>query len=359
MEILLKKEFFFLRKEWFVRGNNLEAMLIKYDSGICGVKLSNKYGYITVLPFNGQMIWDAVFNGRTLKMKTPFEQPKDVVSFLDTYGCYLMHCGALRMGCPGPEDNHPQHGELPYAHYDSASLIVGEDEKGNFIGVTGIYEYNRAFGDNYFAKPVVKLYENISIIDVSIKIENLSNYPMELMYMCHINNRAVAGGKIVQTVPWTKEHMELRYSIPNTVQVDNNFRVFLDRIQSNIQTTEQINEEDIYDPEVVFFIQKPNVDEEGWAHYMYIHPDGSADYTSYKPSELDHCARWIVRTKNKQALGLALPSTADAEGYLSEKRKGNIKSIPPKSSFETALKVGYIESKNVASIEQRINQINK
>ena len=359
MEILLKKEFFFLRKEWFVRGNNLEAMLIKYDSGICGVKLSNKYGYITVLPFNGQMIWDAVFNGRTLKMKTPFEQPKDVVSFLDTYGCYLMHCGALRMGCPGPEDNHPQHGELPYAHYDSASLIVGEDEKGNFIGVTGIYEYNRAFGDNYFAKPVVKLYENNSIIDVSIKIENLSNYPMELMYMCHINNRAVAKGKIVQTMPWTKEHMELRYSLPNTVHADDNFRVFLNRIQSNIQTTEQINEEDVYDPEIVFFMKEPKVDKEGWAHFLFVHPDGSADYTSYKPSELDHCARWIVRTKNKQALGLALPATADAEGYLAEKGKGNIKTISPKNFFETVFRVGYIESKNVASIEQRINEINE
>jgi len=357
MEILLKKEFFHLKEESFIRGNGLDVKLVKYDTGICSVKLCNKFGYITVLPFNGQMIWDAVFNGRNLKMKTPFDHPRDVVSFLDTYGCFLMHCGALRMGCPGPEDTHLQHGELPYAHYDSASMILGEDEKGKYIGITGIFEYNRAFGDHYIARPIAKLYENSSVIDVSMKVENLSNYPMELMYMCHINNRAVAGGKIVQTVPWTKEHMELRYSVPNTVQVGKDFRVFLEKIESNIQTTEHIQEEDVYDPEVVFFIHKPKVDEEGWAHYMYIHPDGSADYTSYKPSELDHSARWIVRTDNMQALGLALPATADAEGYLSEKRKGNIKKIAPKSSFETSFKVGYIESKNVPGLEQSINQI--
>jgi hypothetical protein len=153
--------------------------------------------------------------------------------------------------------------------------------------------------------------------------------------------------------------MELRYSLPNTVQADNNFRVFLNKIQSNIQTTEHINEEDVYEPEVVFFIKEPKVDKEGWAHYLYIHPDGSADYTSYKPSELDHCARWIVRTKNKQALGLALPATADAEGYLSEKDKGNIKTISPKNFFETAFRIGYVKSENVASMEQRINEINK
>ncbi len=357
MEISLKKSYFGSGEDLLIRNKGMSVMLIKYDTGICGIKLSNQYGYIIVLPYNGQMIWDAVFYGRSLKMETPFNHPKDVNSFLDTYGCYLMHCGALAMGCPGPDDDHPQHGELPYAKYDSASLIAGEDEKGEYVGVTGIYEYNRAFADHYTFSPVVKLYSDTTIIDVTIKIENQSYNQMEMMYMCHINNKPVSGGRILQTVPWTKEHMELRYSLPKTARANEGFKDFLGKIQRDIRVTEYMNEEDVYDPEIVFFIHDPKKDKQGWAHYMYLHPDGSADYTSYKPGELDHCARWIVRTKNIQALGLALPATADAEGYKAEKRKGNIKIIPAKGIFETAFQVGYLDSAKAAAMKKRISHV--
>lgn len=357
MQIKLKKQLFTNSKDIFLEYEGLKAITFKYESDICSLILENKYGYIEILPFNGQMIWDAVFNGRSLKMKTPYHGPRKVSSFLDTYGCYMMHCGALAMGCPGPEDTHPLHGELPYADYDTAALVLGEDEKGRFIGVTGTFEYNRAFADNYIAKPIVKLYEDSSVVDVSINIENLSNYPMELMYMCHINNRSVVGGRIVQSAPWDDEHLELRYSIPQHVKVDNDYKEFLEKIKKNSRLTEVIRKEDVYNPEVVFFIHNPNVDEDGWAHFMFINPDGSADYTCYKPGELDHCSRWYVRTKNKEAMGLALPGTADAEGYTAEKKKGNMKILGPKCTFSTDFKIGYISSENVADMGNKINCI--
>jgi len=77
-------------------------------------------------------------------MKSMFDEPKDVDFFLNTYGCFMMHCGAWRMGCPGPEDNHPLHGELPYAAYDTAEIIFDRDEKGEYIGITGAYSYDLA-----------------------------------------------------------------------------------------------------------------------------------------------------------------------------------------------------------------------
>jgi len=357
MKIELQREFFAQKERPFVRGEQLEADLIKFKSGIPAVRLRNRFGYIDVLPYHGQMIWDAVFNGRSLKMMTPFDEPRDVDSFLDTYGCYMMHCGALRMGCPGPDDEHLQHGELPYAKYASASVTAGEDAKGEYIGLAGVYEYNRAFGDHYYAEPEVKLYAESMVLEVSIRIENLACKPMEMMYMCHINNRAVPGGRIVQALPWTKQHMTLRDSAPKTVQVDEIYRRFLKEINENIQRTERINEEDVYDPEIVFFLNRPKTDEDGWTHFMYVRPDGSADYTCYKPDELDHCSRWIVRSKSMEALGLALPATADAEGYLAEKEKGNILTIAPKQTFQTTIRVGCLNKDDSKKVEDWINQI--
>jgi len=357
MEIVLKKESFVQREERFVEGKGVSAGLLRYSSGICGVKLINQFGFVTVLPFNGQMIWDAEFGGRSLKMRMPFSEPREAASFLDTYGCYLMHCGALRMGCPTPEDHHAQHGELPYANYDSASLIAGEDECGEYIGVTGVFEYNRAFGDHYKASPCVKIYAESTLIDITMRVENLSDTPMELMYLCHINNDAAAGGEIEQTLPWDAQHMELRYSLPQSVQADDSFAQFLGRIQNDAYITSHIGEQDIYDPEVVFFLHGPKTDPDGWAHFLYIHPDGSADYTSYRPAELDHCTRWIARSHGRSALGLAMPATADAEGYLAEKRKGNIKLIAPMGSFNTRFKAGYLNPQQVAQMKEKIHGI--
>lgn len=45
-------------------------------------------------------------------MKSMFEEPRPVElskqwSFIDTYGAFFVHCGAMSMGCPMEADNHP------------------------------------------------------------------------------------------------------------------------------------------------------------------------------------------------------------------------------------------------------------
>ena len=41
----------------------------------------------------------------------------------------MMHCGALAMGCPSPEDDHGHHGELPYVRYDRAFVVSGKTKR--------------------------------------------------------------------------------------------------------------------------------------------------------------------------------------------------------------------------------------
>ncbi|MEG0256801.1 MAG: DUF4432 family protein [Christensenella sp.] len=359
MKIRLKESAFTEKETLFADAGELKASLMRYESGVCAVKLENSVGYITVLPFQGQMIWDAVFHGRSLKMKTSYEYPKKREVFRDTYGCYVMHCGALSMGCPSPQDDHPHHGELPYVTYDRAFIVSGEDEKGKFIGVTGEYEYNRAFGSHYIARPLAKLYENSSLIDVSMEIENMASHPMDLMYMCHVNNAPEAGAEIFQTLPWTSENMVVRVSIPQYNEPDPVFMDLLARVQEDVKVTKIINEGDVYDPEIVLFLRGAKMDEDGKAHFLYVHKDGSADYTTYDASVLNRGVRWMVNHDDWQSMGMVLPSTAEPEGYTAEKEKGNVRSLDGKKTFKAAVTVGYLAAAEAEKVKNKIDRIMK
>jgi hypothetical protein len=357
VKILIKKEFFSSNTKNILNFGSLKAEIFKYSTGVEALKLYNNLGYIIQLPFRGQQIWSAVFEDRVLTMKSLFDEPRNVDSFLLTYGCFLMHCGALRMGCPGPEDDHPLHGELPYACYDKAWLVAGEDDNGKYIGLTGLFEHNVAFADKYFAIPTTKIYENHSVINVEIVIENKSNYPMELMYMTHINFRPVEGGEIYQCFDWSKENIVVRESIPQHVSVGNEYKNFISKIFENPSVTKKIKANDIYNPEVVMFIKNPKIDENNLTHYLQVNPNGTSDYVSYNPKIFDHASRWIVRNKNQEALGIALPGTADAEGYLKEKEKGNIKQIPPNVSKKFNVNVGYLNKIETKKMIKKIENI--
>jgi hypothetical protein len=355
--VALRKPWFTEKEQVLVESGILKATLFLYGSGVHAVKLENEQGYIIVLPYKGQQIWNAFFHGRFLNMKTMYQEPKNVGHFLETYGCFLMHCGPVRMGCPGPEDDHVLHGDLPYADYDEAGLVLGEDERGQYIGVTGLFDYNRAFGEKYQARPLVKLHETSSLIHIAMEVENRSHYPMELMYMCHVNFRPVKDGRIAQSVDWTKESMKVRTVIPEHVTASPAFVDFLGKLEENPKLTEVIRPEDEYDPEIVFFMESPRVDADGWSHYMQVHPDRSADYIRYRPDELDHNTRWISITADQAGLGLALPATCDPEGYTAEKRKGNIKEIPARDSVSFSVVAGYLNEAEARDMEQLIAEL--
>ena len=357
VRIALSKHMFEGKERILAQSGKLTASLFVYETGVRAVRLANEHGYIVVLPYKGQQVWDAFFDGRFLNMETMYQEPRNVAHFLDTYGCFVMHCGALRMGCPGPEDDHPLHGDLPYADYGEAVLELGRDAEGRTMGITGLFDYNRAFGEKYHARPMAKLHESSTLVDISMEIENYSHYPMDLMYMCHVNFRPVEGGRIVQSVGWDKERMKVRTVIPEHVEASPGFVDFLAQLEENPDLTQTIRAEDEYDPEIAFFIESPRVDADGWSHFMQVHPDGSADYIRYKPSELDHNTRWISRTRDQAGLGLALPATCDPEGYTAERRKGNIKTVPGKGSVSFSVVAGCLNRKEAMNMEETINQL--
>ncbi|MGA2547060.1 MAG: DUF4432 family protein [Rectinemataceae bacterium] len=335
----------------------MRASGFTYDSGVHALRIENSRGHIIVLPFQGQQIWDAVFDGRSLRMSSFFPEPVSSPRLLDSYGAFLYHCGALRMGTPGPKDDHPIHGELPAASYDEASLLLGEDEGGAYLAATGIFRHTKAFGDKYRATPIVKMYEDSAILNVDMTIENLAHAPMDLMYMFHVNFLPAPNGKIVQADGLDTRDMVLRSSIPSHVKPTPEYLAFLESLGKNPGVTRLIRPEDQYNPEIVFYVKNLGSDAKGMTHLIQKHPDGRSDYISWDVKSLDHAVRWILMHEDQKVMALALPATCDPEGYTVEKSKGNLRSIPGLGKAQFSLRTGALDPGEIAHMEATIRSL--
>jgi hypothetical protein len=157
MRIILRRNFFTDKEKLFLETEDLKVSVFKYETGIEALRIQNDLGHILVLPFKGQLIWEAVFNGRELNMyRINKKEPKPSNFYLDSaFGSYFFHAGAMAVGNPGEGNTHPLHGELPYADYEEAALIIGDDDTGHYVGLTGLFTYNRGFGPCYEARPII------------------------------------------------------------------------------------------------------------------------------------------------------------------------------------------------------------
>ncbi len=356
--INLSATFFSEREKTLVSQGEFSATAFLFESGVAGLRLQNSRGELVMLPFQGQQIWTAIMDERNLTMKSMFDEPNPTKTYLETYGGFLIHCGVTAMGVPGPSDNHVLHGELPNAPFQKAHLVLGEDEKGRYIGLGGVYHHTVAFSNNYLAKPLVKLYENSTMFDVTLEIENLKNSPMELMYLAHINYRPVNNGRLVYSAPATPEYIKVRTKIPTHIKFPDGYKEMVEDLALHPEKHNVLSPNKKYDPEVVLFIDYL-ADENGWGHTLQVLPDGSADYVKHKPKQLDHGVRWICRTADQDALGMIEAATAEPEGYTAEKAKGNIKIVKPKSTWRCEMEMGTVSAKEAAKIEKVVNGINR
>jgi hypothetical protein len=348
--------YFFSEKEkpLFSQGE-FSASVFLYDSGVAALRLKNSVGEIITLPFHGQQIWSAVFGGRELAMRSMFPEPRATTVYLHNYGAFMLHCGMTAMGAPAAQDKHPLHGELPHAVYQSAALVVGEDAGGQYIGLTGTYQHTIAFGANYIARPLTKLYAGSSLLHISIEVSNLTNSEMEYMYMAHVNFRPVDNGRLVYSAPGTPDYVRIRKGASH-LGTKPGYIEFIEEIGRTPEIHHVFKPGMLYDPEAVLYIDYLT-DDNGWAHNLHILPDGSADYICHRPDQLDKGVRWISRTPDQDALGLNLPATAEPEGYTAEKAKGNIKVLPPKGMFYAEVIAGAVSAEEASNIEADINSI--
>jgi hypothetical protein len=333
------------------------ASTFTFDSGVHAVRLVNDLGELVMLPFQGQQIWRAVMLGRDLTMKTIFDQPYPTRDFLSTFGCFMLHCGATAIGSPGPQDHHPIHGELPNAPYENAQILLGEDEDGPYVGLTGTYRHKMNFNYNYIAQPLIKLYSGSAIFHISMTITNLRQTPLPFMYMSHINFCAIDNAELVYSTPCDPAHVKVRASIPSHMVVKPGYREFIERLKTHPEEHLILKPDLNCDPEVVLYINYL-ADEEGWASAMQLHPDGTADLVQQRLAQLDHGICWLSRMPDQQAVGLE-PGTAEVDGFTLEKEKGNLRYLECNQQYHCEIRTGALNPKDAAVMKSNIQRIVK
>ncbi|SFD16437.1 aldose 1-epimerase family protein [Tropicimonas isoalkanivorans] len=345
------------RERTVAEAHGITASLFRYDSGIEALRLSNGRGHLVVLPFYGQMVWDAVFDGVDLTMANMFDMPRPADSIAGTYGCFAFHSGLLTNGCPGPEDSHPLHGEMPCAPMDAAGLEIGTDGEGPYVAVTGLREYVMGFGSHYAARPRVILRPGATLFDIEMSVQNLSEAPMELMYMAHVNFAFVEGGRIVQPAPFTPEATAVRTKVPAHVPRNPAYDALLEELASDPAGMEVLDEPERYDPEQVFYIRGAGAGSDGRTAQMLRRPEGDGFHIAWDPAELPVTARWVLVNSDQKVCAFALPATCEPEGHAAESAKGNVQSLGGGETRHFAVRLGYVTKAEADAAETAIGNM--
>lgn len=88
LEIILYPELFDERRRDVLRTGEWIVTAWRYSTGIAALRISNSRGYIEALPFMGEILWDAVFDGQSLRMDNMFDMPVPARQIVETYGCF-------------------------------------------------------------------------------------------------------------------------------------------------------------------------------------------------------------------------------------------------------------------------------
>lgn len=333
----------------------MRAEAFRYAAGIEALRLLTPRAEIVVLPFLGQQVWRAAFDGRELAMQSMFDEPVATDSYLATYGAFFLHCGITRIGPPAPDDPHPLHGELPLGRFETAELVI--DEAAARFGVRGRFRHRVAFSVNYEAVAQLSLGAGDTWLDVALEVTNRRPAaPLELMYLGHANFRPVDHGRLVYAARYTPQDVAVRRSIPPHITPGPGHAAFLAELARAPERHHRLDPALPFDPEVVFTLRMIP-DATGWTHAMQLHPEGHADFISYDTATLPLAIRWVCRTADQQGLGIALPATAGVEGHAVERAAGRIVTVPPEGRWSARMRMGALDAAGAAALEARIERL--
>ena len=352
MRVHLSEAMFARHEAELLVAGDIAVTTFRYASGVAALRVRTPRAELIVLPFKGQQIWRAVFDGVDVTMKSMFPEPVDTQEYLATYGAFLIHCGLTAIGGPGPTDTHPLHGELPNAQFQEAYLEMREGR----LVIGGTFRHAVAFTVAYLARTEITVDPGETQIGVTVEVDNQRHSHMELMYLAHANFRPVDGGELIYAAPYTADAVRVRRSIPSHISPPAGYAEFIAKLAEDPVPHHVFAPDIAFDPEVVFEVDML-ADEDGWTHAMQRHPDGTADVISHVLAQGPRATRWICRTPDQQGLGIVFPSTAGVEGYTAEKAKGRLVEVPPQATWRIEMRMGRLSATDTADMTARLDRI--
>ncbi|NYA45617.1 hypothetical protein HZI31_20190 [Serratia fonticola] len=154
------------------RGAGFTVTAFMFPSDIAALVLQNQRGTLTLLPYQDLMIWDAVFDGQSLKAKASQLQPRRN----DARGCFASHQG------------------LPANHGPVIDVWLEVEEEAIAIRA-------RTADGPCRIQPAVQLAANSTQFSIEMVIDNLAEQAQPLSYMCHMNYACEEGAVFRQNLP--------------------------------------------------------------------------------------------------------------------------------------------------------------
>ena len=347
----------FAEREWeLVKAADLAITTLRLPNGIEVLRVAGVRLKLEILPFRGQQIWQAWVDGQPIGMRGLTVQPRAGSTVLEAFGAFVYHCGLLGIAAPGPDDDHPLHGELPLAVMDTAYVDLDMTEAGAMVTVGGSFEYAKAFRAHYVWSPAISLLTHEPRFAVTARIENRMRSPMPFMYLAHPNFRPVNGAELVYSAHYGPQNVRVRTSVPAHLGDKPGYRAQLLELQRDPSLHHRLTNDLRFDPEVVFEIDYL-ADTDGYAHTLQVHPDGQADWIAHRPSDCPVAIRWLSRTPEQDCVALAEPSTSGLTGYSEERRRGNVPELAPGAWWETQFRIGRLDAEAASKIRQTIERL--
>lgn len=318
------------------RGEGMTVTASRYRTGVESLTLRTPRGHVEVLPFLGQIIWDVVMDGQSLRMTNMFDEPRKVSRIAETYGCFAFHSGLLAAGCPSPEDDHPLHGEFACAEMDSAELVVD----GDALTVRSSHEYVLGFGHHYRAVPSVTVRRDSGLLDIALEVTNLSAYaPMPLQYMCHLNHRFLPGAEMTQDLPEGSFH--LRETVPAHVHPTPHWEEITAALRTGDLSADSLVGAEEFDPEIVHFAEDLPTGN-GPLTFRMSAGDGFSFLTRFDPEQFPVVTRWMLANPDQKVAAFALPGTSRPEGFLAAQRRGTLIELPAGETRRFTVTTGLV-----------------
>ncbi|ERK11447.1 hypothetical protein L580_0574 [Serratia fonticola AU-P3(3)] len=154
------------------RGAGFTVTAFMFPGDIAALVLQNQRGTLTLLPYQDLMIWDAVFDGLSLKAKASQLQPRRN----DARGCFASHQG------------------LPANHGPVIDVWLEVEEEA--IAVRA-----RTADGPCRIQPAVQLAAYSTQFSIELVIDNLAEQAQPLSYMCNMNYACEEGAVFRQNLP--------------------------------------------------------------------------------------------------------------------------------------------------------------
>lgn len=154
------------------RGAGFTVTAFMFPGDIAALVLQNQRGTLTLLPYQDLMIWDAVFDGQSLKAKASQLQPRRN----DARGCFASHQG------------------LPANHGPVIDVWLEVEEEAIAVRASTADGPCRI-------QPAVQLAANSTQFSIEMVIDNLAEQAQPLSYMCHMNYACEEGAVFRQNLP--------------------------------------------------------------------------------------------------------------------------------------------------------------